>query len=99
LRKNVNGTVSGLRPASFVCEAKFVIWATTRHGAVTGDTRASESTGTMSLLTAAAEIASRSRSSWAVVAALVAILTAPSGVATYQASTVRKMVVVMSSRP
>ena len=40
--------VFGSMPASLTCEAKFVIWATTRHGAVTGETRSRLSTGTVS---------------------------------------------------
>ena len=37
LRKNVSGIVFGFHPASSTWEAKLVICATTRHGAVTGD--------------------------------------------------------------
>ena len=39
LRKNVSGMVFGSIPASLTCEAKLVICATTRHGAVTGETQ------------------------------------------------------------
>src|SRR5579859_4062017 len=90
LRKKVNGTDSGLKPASCACEAKLVIWATTRHGAVTGEIRASDSTGTVAELAAATAIAERSPSSWAVVRASVTIRAAPPAVATYQASAVRR---------
>src|SRR6478735_457378 len=95
LRKNVNGTVAGFMPASLTCDAKFVIWATTRHGVVTGDTRARASRGTVSVMCFAASIAARSRSSSPVAAAVVSILTAPVSVWTYQASAVRRTVVVM----
>ena len=37
LRKNVSGIVFGSMPASLTCDTKFVICATTRHGAVTGE--------------------------------------------------------------
>ena len=58
-------------PTSRTWEAKLVIWATTRQGAVTGDTSARLFTGTVSSLTAAAVIAGRSASSAAVVVAVV----------------------------
>ena len=47
LRKKVSGVVSGLRPASLTWLAKLVICATTRQGAVTGDTRWRLSKGTV----------------------------------------------------
>ena len=68
LRKNVSGMLFGSMPASVTCEAKFVICATTRHGAVTGETSSRLSTGTVSVLCAAASIAARSASSSPVVA-------------------------------
>ena len=54
LRKNVNGVCSGFMPTSLTREAKFVAWATTLHGAVTGETSAKLSTGTVSVLFPAA---------------------------------------------
>jgi hypothetical protein len=63
---------------------------------VTGETSASESTGTVSELAAAAAMAVRSPSSCAVVLASVVIFAAPRAVATYQASTVRMTEVLMS---
>ena len=68
-------------PTSLTCDAKLVICATTRHGAVTGETSARLRTGRMSVLAAAAVIAARSASSSAVVRAAVWILAAPEGVA------------------
>ena len=96
LRKNVSGIDVGSMPASLTCEAKLVIWATTRHGAVTGETSARLSTGTVSVLCAAASIgravgeqlAGGGRAS-------VAILAAPVGVWTHQASAVRRTVMLM----
>lgn len=95
MRKNVKGTVVGFPFVSVTCETKFVIWATTRQGAVTGETRSRSSTGTVSLLVAAASIAGRSASSSAVVVALVCTLAAPVGVSTHQASAVRRTEVLM----
>ena len=46
--------VSGLRPESFTWLAKFVIWATTRQGAVTGETRSRVASSTVFLLLVAA---------------------------------------------
>src|SRR6476661_7424563 len=96
LRKNVRGMDFGSIPASLTCEAKLVICATTRHGAVTGDTSSRLSTGTMSELWAAASIAARSASSSPVLVAVVAIFAAPVEVWTHQASAVRRTEVVMS---
>src|ERR1700739_618335 len=95
LRKNVSGTFFGSPPVSLTCDAKLVICATTRHGFVTGETNARLSTGTASLLLTAASMAARSASSSAVVVAPVLILVAPVGVCTHQASTVRRMAMVM----
>src|SRR3954462_1560247 len=95
LRKKVSGTVFGSMPASVTCEMKFVICATTRHGAVTGETRARLSTGTVVPLWAAASMAAQSASSSPVVAADVLILAAPVGVWIHQASAVRRTEVVM----
>src|SRR5688572_32474778 len=77
LRKNVNGVWSGFMPTSLTWEAKFAAWATTRHGAVTGETSIRLSTGTVSVLFPAAAMAIWSASSSAVVLALVAIRAAP----------------------
>src|SRR3954466_7012621 len=96
LRKKVSGMVFGSIPASVTCETKFVIWAATRHGAVTGETSARLSTGTVVPLWAAASMAARSASSSPVVAADVSILAVPVGVWTHQASAVRRTDVVMS---
>src|SRR6478672_6781256 len=96
LRKNVNGTVAGSMPASLTWEVKFVIWATTRHGAVTGETSSRLLSGTLSVLAAAAWTAARSRNNAAVVVAVVSIFTAPVSVRTYQASAVRSTEVVMT---
>src|SRR6478609_2144612 len=95
-RKKVSGMVFGSIPASVTCEMKLVICATTRHGAVTGESRSRLSTGTVSELWAAASIAARSASSSPVVVAVVAILAAPVEVWTHQASAVRRTEVVMS---
>src|ERR1700753_35914 len=46
LRKNVSGIVLGSMPASLTCEAKLVICATTRQGAVTGEISVRLSRGT-----------------------------------------------------
>ena len=59
LRKKVSGMVSGLRPASLTWLAKLVICATTRQGAVTGDTRSRVAGSTVCLLARAASICSR----------------------------------------
>ena len=80
LRKKVSGMVSGLRPASFTWLAKLVICATTRQGAVTGDTRSRVAGSTVSLLPGAASICSRSASSSPVVVASVSMRAAPPGV-------------------
>src|SRR5690348_1984520 len=99
LRKKVSGMVSGSIPASVTCERKFVIWATTRHGAVTGERSARLDAGTTSSLDNAASIAARSASSSPVVAAVVLIRDAPAGVRTHQASTVRRTEMLMRSLP
>ena len=96
LRKNVNRVWSGFMPTSLTWEAKFVAWATTRHGAVTGETSARLSTGTVSVLFPAAAMAARSASSSPWCLASVAILAAPAGVATHQASAVRRTEVLMT---
>src|SRR6476646_790079 len=90
LRKNVRGMDFGSIPASLTCEAKLVICATTRHGAVTGDTSSRLSRGTVSAQWAAASTAARSASSSPVVTAVVVILAAPVGVWSPQASLVRR---------
>jgi hypothetical protein len=95
LRKNVSGTVVGLPFVSLTCEAKFVIWAMTRQGAVTGEIGARSASGTVSVLVAAAAIADRSARSSAVVLTLVLTLAAPVGVSTHQASAVRRTEVLM----
>src|SRR6516164_4690330 len=92
LRKNAAGTLSGSMPESVAWDRKLTAWATTRHGAVTGDTRSRSPGGTAG--PPAAVIASRSASSAAVVAAVVLILTAPRGVSAHQASRVRRMQVL-----
>src|SRR4051812_13637954 len=96
LRKNVNGVVLGSMPESLTWDSKLVICATTRHGRVTGDSSSKLSTATVS--PAAASTAARSANSCAVVVAVVAILTAPSGVLTHQPSEVRRMDVLMSGQ-
>ncbi len=53
LRKKVSGTFFGFPPVSSTWDAKFVIWATTRHGAVTGDSSSRLLTDTVSVLAAA----------------------------------------------
>src|SRR6516165_2712259 len=93
LRKNAAGTVSGSMPESVAWDRKLTACATTRHGAVTGDSRSRSPGGTAG--PPAAVIASRSASSPAVVAAVVLILTAPRGVSAHQASRVRRMAVLM----
>src|SRR5690348_9594416 len=98
LRKNVSGMVFGSIPASLTCETKFVIWATTRHGAVTGETRSRLSTGTLTAPCEAASMADRSDNSSPVVIASVSILTAPAVVWTHQASAVRSTETVMKSQ-
>ena len=57
LRKNVSGMVAGFIPASLTWEAKLVIWATTRHGVVTGDNSSRSATATVSVLRVAASTA------------------------------------------
>ena len=89
LRKNVSGTFFGSPPVSFTCEAKLVIWATTRHGSVTGDSSSRLLTGTVSVLAAARSIGGRSANSCAVVVASVSTLAAASGVPAHQPSSVR----------
>ena len=59
-RKNVSGTVFGSIPESTTWDSKLVICATTRQGVVTGERSDRESTGTMSVLAAAALMATRS---------------------------------------
>src|SRR5277367_3680769 len=90
LRKNVSGIDLGSMPASLTCEEKLVICATTRQGAVTGESSLRLSSGTASAPDAAS-MAARSASSSAVVVAAVSILTAPVAVTTHQASAVRAM--------
>ena len=75
LRKNVSGIDFGSMPASLTCEAKLVICATTRHGAVIGESSLKLSTATAAEPDAATSMAARSASSAAVVAASVSILT------------------------
>jgi len=53
LRKKVSGMVFGSVPACSTWEMKLVIWATTRHGAVTGETSRELFSGTVSVLCAA----------------------------------------------
>ena len=89
LRKNVSGTFFGSPPVSFTWDAKLVICATTRHGAVTGASRSKLFTATVSVLAAARSIAARSASSCAVVVAAVSILATASAVPAHQASEVR----------
>src|SRR5690348_12686617 len=95
LRKNVNGIVSGFSPASATWDRKLVIWATTRHGAVIGDTSSRSAGGTRPSVAAAASIAGRSANSSLVVAAWVSICAAPVGVCTHQASAVRRTEMLM----
>src|SRR6516165_6112359 len=97
LRKNAAGTVSGFMPESMAWDRKLTAWATTRHGAVTGESRSRPAAGTAG--PSAAVIAPRSASSAAVVAAVVLILTAPRGVTTHQASRVRRIEVLMTTSP
>ena len=79
LRKKVSGMVSGLSPESLTWLAKLVICATTRQGAVTGDTRSRVAGSTVFLLARAASICSGSASSSPVVVASVSIRAAPRG--------------------
>jgi hypothetical protein len=95
LRKNVSGTVFGSMPESLTWDSKLVICATTRHGAVTGETSSRSVSGTDSPAAAAA-MAARSASSSAVDPAVVAIRAAPDAVFTHQASAVRSTDVVMN---
>src|SRR5262249_36035848 len=88
--------VFGSIPASVTWEAKLVIWATTRHGVVTGETRARPSIGTVSLPEAAASMAARSANNSAVLVAAVSIFAAPAAVLTHQASAVRRIETVMT---
>src|SRR5690349_22579864 len=90
LRKKVSGIDAGFMPASLTCDAKFVIWATTRHGRVTGESGVNVARGTVSVLCVARSTASRSASSSPVVVAAVAIFAAPAAVWTHQASAVRR---------
>src|ERR1700722_13507467 len=94
LRKNVSGTDAGSMPASLTCDSKLVIWATTRHGRVTGDSSVRSSTATASAVVAAS-IAARFDSSAAVVVAVVSIFAAPASVLSHQASAVRRTETVM----
>src|ERR1700722_10975830 len=93
LRKKVNGTDSGSIPASLTCDSKLVIWATTRHGLVTGEINSRLSTATASEplapVSTAASIAGRSASIAAVEVAAVLTAAAPLAVLTHQASAVR----------
>ena len=73
-----------------------VIWATTRQGAITGESRSRLSTGTVVVSEAAASMAARSASRAPVVVAAVAILAAPVAVCTHQASAVRRTEMVMT---
>ena len=95
LRKNVSGIVVGSMPASLTCEAKLVICATTRHGAVTGETRSRVSTGTVSVPCGRPSMAARSASSSPVVVAVVSTFAAPVGVWTHQVSAVRRTEMLM----
>src|SRR6516164_5402854 len=79
LRKKVSGTDAGSMPASLTCDSKLVIWATTRHGRVTGEISLRLSTATVSALAEAA----------------MSILTAPSAVLSHQASAVCSTETVM----
>src|SRR5690349_5228137 len=88
LRKKVSGTVAGSIPASRKWDSKLVIWATTRHGAVTGEISSSASSGT-DPPDRAVSMADRSANRAPVVVAEVWIGAAPSGVLTHQASAVR----------
>src|ERR1700757_663735 len=99
LRKKVSGTEAGSMPASLTCDSKLVIWATTRHGRVTGETNFRLSTATVSALAAAAIAASNaawSASRPAVVVAVMSILAAPLGVLSHQASAVCSTETVMT---
>ena len=78
-----------VHPVSSTWEAKLVICATTRHGAVTGASRSKLFTATVSVLAAARSIAARSASSCAVVVAAVSTLATASAVPAHQASEVR----------
>ena len=89
LRKNVSGTFFGSPPVSSTWDAKLVICATTRHGAVTGDSSSRLLTGTVSVLAAARSIAGRSANSCAVVVASVSTLATASELPAHQASAVR----------
>src|SRR5208283_125912 len=89
LRKNVSGTFFGSPPVSLTWDAKLVICATTRHGAVTGDSSSRLLTGTVSVLATARLIDGRSASSCAVVVASVSILATASGLPAHQPSAVR----------
>src|ERR1700761_5624782 len=96
LRKKVSGIVFGSMPAPLTWDAKFVICATTRQGAVTGETGRRLSMGTVWALFVAASMAVRWASSSPVVAAGVVIPAATSAVWTHQPSAVRRIEVVMS---
>ena len=74
---------------SLTCDAKFVICATTRHGAVTVDRSSRLLTATVSVLAAARSIAGRSANSCAVVVASVSTLAMASELPAHQASAVR----------
>src|ERR1700693_2753111 len=97
LRKNVSGTVVGFMPASLTCEAKLVIWATTRHGAVTGERSSRVLGATVSVLAAAPSIARPSRTRGAGGVRGVSPLATSSGVPAHQASWVRKIEMLMTS--
>jgi hypothetical protein len=103
LRKNVSGTVSGFIPESRTWETKLVICATTRHGAVTGETSGSsairrgwaaevpERASARALWTATTS----SRSSAVVVAAVSTGTARDSSSATHHTSAVRRTERVM----
>src|SRR6185312_10972684 len=95
-RKKVSGTVFGSMPTSLTCDAKLVIWATTRHGAVTGEHSFKSADATVSVPGAARSIAARSASSCAVVVARVSILATASVVPAHHASGVRKIEILMT---
>src|ERR1700758_1194885 len=89
LRKNVSGTVFGFPPVSSTWEAKFVICATTRHGAVTGASRSRLVTATVSALAGARSVAGRAARRRGGRGADVSILATASAVPAHQASEVR----------
>src|ERR1700690_3626325 len=96
LRKNVSGIDLGSMPASLTCEEKLVVCATTRQGAVTGESSVGLAGGRGSDPGAAGAIAARSANRAAVVVGSVSPFTAPVAVLTHQASAVRKIETVMT---